>query len=93
MATKQDQIETFREEIDIIQKEINFWFVQMQLIEQEWEKLEKIDALGLHNDKRDKLADKAAEIYKRMSNEMKLLVDFKERYNKSAKKNKWPLIE
>lgn len=92
MATIEESLTALHEEISIIEKEVKFWFDQMELIEKEWLQLEE-DQFGFNNSRREELSTKAGEIYKRMQNEIKLLADFRERYNKLAKKNKLPLIE
>ena len=61
MATIEESLNALHEEISLIEKEVKFWFDQMELIEKEWLQLEE-DKFGFNNSKREELSTKAGEI-------------------------------
>lgn len=98
--SKQDQknqkvqtIEELGEEMDVIYREVEFWWKRANDIAIQIDELDETSFLPDNCEKQDKLIQEYATIAARMKKENERLADFAVRYNKEAEKHGLPVIK
>lgn len=95
--SKQDRkvqtIEELGEEMDVIYREVEFWWKRANDIGSQIDELDEALFLPDSCEKQDKLIQEYAAIAARMKKENDRLTDFAVRYNKEAAKHGLPLIK
>lgn len=92
-SQKVQTIQELGEEMDVIYREVEFWWKRANDISNQIDELDETSFLPDSCEKQDKLIQEYAAIAARMKKENDRLTDFAIRYNKEAAKHGLPVVK